>query len=98
MLSILLTQFFLSILYVMLKAWQQLNVVHDNFWWIFPTSIGMATAEVYTVHNIMAAGWSIWYIASMGIGASIGSCIAMYLHKKMRARGATKTEDIQAAA
>lgn len=97
MISILLAQFGLSFLYVMLKAWQQLNVVHDNFWWIFPTSVGMATAEVYTVHNILASGGSFSYIAAMGIGASFGSCVAMVLHKKMRRHGAMATEEIPPA-
>lgn len=84
MVKILVAQFVLSYAYILLKAWQQLNVHYDKFWWIAPTSVLMALGEVYTVHNMLKADFSLWYVACMGVGAALGSMTAMVLHKKFR--------------
>lgn len=77
--------FLASTLYVGLKATQQLNVVHDQFMLVIPTSVAMAACEVYVVAAIAKAGWDIGMILSVGLGAGIGCTISMWAHRKWRA-------------
>ena len=73
-----------SMLYVGLKAFQQLNVAHDNRLSIIPTSLGMAVCEVYVVANVVLKGFDPLLIVCVGLGSGVGCLIAMSLHKRMR--------------
>lgn len=96
--SILLTvvaPFLVNYCYIMLKAWQQLNVVHNNYYWILPTSMCMAAGEVFIMSRIVHTGFMWTFVAAGGLGAGLGALTAMHLHKRMGLNGAKK-ENIQA--
>lgn len=82
--SIYLAAFFASMLFVGLRATQQLNVVHDNYLAVLPTSVLMAMCEVFVVANIALRGFEWQLVLSVGCGSGIGCLIAMKLHKKWR--------------
>ncbi len=72
-----------SFVFVLLKAFQQLNVVHDQTWWVMPTSFGMALCEVAVVANVASAGWGL-IVMPIGLGGGLGCLLAMYLHRRFR--------------
>lgn len=72
--------------FVALKSWQQLNVVHEIWWLIVPTSVAMAVCEVYVVANIARLGWDIPLVLAVGFGSGLGCISSMALHKRMRGR------------
>jgi hypothetical protein len=72
-----------SFVFVLLKAFQQLNVVHHQVWWIMPVSFGMATCEVMVVANVATAGWG-WIVLPIGLGGGLGCLSAMWLHRRFR--------------
>lgn len=76
------TSFAASFGFIFLRAFQQLNVVHNNHGWVVPTSIAMAAAEAVVIVNIARAGWQILLVLCVGVGAGLGSLVAMYLHKR----------------
>lgn len=77
------TAFFASFFYVALKAFQQLNVVHDEFKWVMPVSLGMAACEVTVVTSIVRTA-DVWLVLCIGVGAGFGAMISMLLHRRMR--------------
>lgn len=79
MLNYYVTAFLSSMVYIGLKSAQQLNVVHKAYWWIIPTSLAMATCEVYIIATIAKSGLG-WLIVAVGLGGGIGSILATYLH------------------
>lgn len=78
--------FVTSFLFVGLKSWQQLNVVHRKYWWILPTSVAMALCEVYVVSTVAKNGWGVIALV-IGVGAGLGSIIATWLHDKLHGQG-----------
>ena len=82
--SLYLAAFLASMLFVGLRATQQLNVVHDNRMAIIPTSLLMAMCEVFVVANIALKGFEWLLVLSVGFGSGIGCLIAMKLHQKWR--------------
>lgn len=81
------TLFFLagitSFAYVFLRALQQLNVVHNQYWWVVPTSIAMGICDVYLVLTIVKAE-TLWIGLTNGIGAGSGAILAMIFHRRIR--------------
>jgi hypothetical protein len=66
---------------VFLKAFQQQNVIHEN-WGLVPfVSMGLATTEVTIVLFVVKTGWHA--IPFMGAGAGLGAICAMLVHKKL---------------
>lgn len=78
-----LAAFAASFLFVGLKALQQLNVAHDNYLAVVPTSLAMATCEVLVVQNMAHYGWG-WIILPVGLGSGLGALAAMRLHRRFR--------------
>jgi hypothetical protein len=74
--------FFTTFVYVFLKAGQQLNVVRGHYWFVPLFSFGMAATEVYVIVAIATAGYSLAAVAGMGTGGSLGAVLAMYLHTR----------------
>ena len=69
---------------VFLKAFQQQNVIHEN-WVLVPfTSMLLACTEVTVVLFVVATGWGA--IPYMGAGAGLGALGAMMLHKRLMRR------------
>lgn len=75
--------FIASYLFVFLKSFQQLNVVHNNYWWVVPTSILMATCEVYVIYNAAHMGWG-WLVLWVGVGSGLGAVSSMFIHNLLR--------------
>ena len=81
-----------SFLYVLLKAFQQLSVVHHKGWrWITPVSVGMGFCEVFIMGTValMAVGVGGWLPLaglglSLGLGGAAGALTGMFLHKRLR--------------
>ncbi len=74
--------------YVSLRAFQQKNVMHSKYWWMAPTSYGMALCDVYIISSIShSAPVLIIAAMSMGTGGAIGSIIATYLHDRWNGNG-----------
>lgn len=70
-------------LYIAMKAFQQLNVVHEKYAWVFPVSMTLAACEFITI-GIVAKSTD-WTLAiAMGIGAGLGSLTSMVVHKRLR--------------
>ncbi len=74
--------FLSSFCFVALKAFQQLNVVHKQYWWIMPTSMLMAVCEVYVVAQVAVNGFG-WIVFWIGLGAGLGAMSSMWLHGKV---------------
>jgi hypothetical protein len=72
-----------TFIFVFLKAFQQLNVVHGNYLWILPVSMAMAMCEVYTVVVSAHLGWG-WIVLPIGLGGGLGASLAVWIHKRMR--------------
>lgn len=78
--------FIASFCFVFLKAWQQQNVTHKQYWWILPTSLLMATCEVYVIATVAKNGWG-WLVIAVGSGAGFGAMLATYLHTRFLQKG-----------
>ena len=76
--------FLASLLFVGLKAFQQLNVVHSQYLAVMPTSMAMAACEVFVVANVARAGWHWPLVIAVGTGAGLGCCASMWIHKRTR--------------
>lgn len=77
--------FAVSFAFIFLKAWQQLNVIHHQLWWIVPTSFALAACEVFLIVQASAYGVS-WIVFPLGLGAGLGCLCSMMLHRWMRNR------------
>lgn len=73
-----------SMLYVGLKAFQQLNVTLHKPIWVVPTSFGLATVEIALVVQYAQQGVDAALIAAVGLGSGLGCLISMYLHRRFR--------------
>ena len=82
------TAFMASLVFVFLKALQQRNVAFNNYWWVLPTSLAMASAEVYIVVIIAGTGgWEMGLVLAIGTGAGIGALGAMLFHERFVRNG-----------
>lgn len=77
---------FLSALaFIALRAFQQLNVQHDRYWWVPPTTSCMAVCEVVNITSIVKAG-SMTVVIPLAIGGTLGCWFAMWLHRYLRSK------------
>lgn len=74
--------FISSFVFVGLKAMQQRNVAHDNYWWIMPVSMSMAVVEVFIVAYVARTGWHWLLVTAVGAGSGLGCLAAMWFHKR----------------
>lgn len=74
-----------SLAFIALRAFQQLNVQHDRFLWVPPTTACMAVCEVTSIGAIVKVA-SLWAAVPMAIGGVLGCWAAMWFHKYMRER------------
>ncbi len=77
-----LTAFATSFLYIFLKCYQQLNVVHKQYLWVLPTSMAMAACEVFVIATTAKTGFG-WIALTIGLGAGLGCMTSMYLHGRL---------------
>lgn len=74
--------FVASYIFIFLKAFQQLNVVRNEYWLIVPTSVAMAACEVLVVVNMAQHGWG-WIIVPIGLGSGLGALTSMFIHGRL---------------
>lgn len=72
----------ITFIYVFLRAFQQLNVVHRNYWMIMPTSVFMSIGDVLLVLFIVKAN-TVWMGVSNGVGGGLGCMFAMWLSHRL---------------
>jgi len=78
-----LSAFGASLIYIGLKALQQLNVAHYNYRWIAPVSMLMALCEGYIIVAWAREGSGFWLFVPIGLGAGIGAMAAMLFHQRI---------------
>ena len=71
-----------NFVFIGLKAFQQRNVIHDNYALVVATSMSMAAVEVYVVATIAKEGFTPWLVLALGLGGGTGCLAAMLLHRK----------------
>jgi hypothetical protein len=72
-----------TFLYVMLRALQQLNVVHGYYFRIIPVSLGMGFGDVLLVVLIIKTQ-TVWLGLTNGVAGALGCYAAMYLTKRLK--------------
>lgn len=82
--------FLANFIYIALKAFQQKNVMHDNFPLVIPTSFGMAVCEYFIMGTIAVLAinsqsfiHTAINVSSIGLGGGLGSCCAMWYYKRI---------------
>ena len=75
-----LTIFLSSYIFIALKAFQQRHVIHNDWWWVPPTSMAMAFVEFYVIASVAKNGYSLTLVIAGGAGAGLGALTAMALH------------------
>lgn len=75
--------FFSSLVFIAMRAFQQLNVQHDRYMWVPPVTAMMALAEVLTITSIIKVS-SLWAAVPLTLGGVLGCWFSMWLHKRMR--------------
>jgi len=78
----LIASFVASFAFIFLRAFQQRNVTHDNWYLVIPTSILMAATEAVVIVNIATQGWHLPLVLTIGLGSGTGCIAAMYVHKR----------------
>lgn len=68
-----------SFVFIFLKAFQQLNVVHRQYLLVIPTSMAMSVCEIGIVALVVKQGWG-WIVLFTGLGGGLGCVVAMFLH------------------
>lgn len=71
-----------SFSYVFLRAFQQLNVVHNAYRMVLITSYLMTAGDVFLIASYAKNGlsWDLWLV--VGCSTGLGSCAAMWLRKR----------------
>lgn len=72
-----------TLVYVFLRAFQQLNVVNGHYWRVPMTSVAMGIGDVVLIMLVVKAD-TIWMGVTNGIGGALGCCLAMYINSKLR--------------
>lgn len=67
---------------VFLKAWQQQNVIHRQYYWVMPTSIALAFVEVYMIFTVAHRGFGP-IIIPIALGSALGCMVSMWLHDRV---------------
>lgn len=75
--------FVTSMVYIAMRAFQQLNVQHDRYLWVPPVTALMAVCEVFTVTSIVKAS-SLFAAIPLTAGGVLGCWFSMWLHKYLR--------------
>lgn len=78
--------FVVYLLYVLLRATQQRQVQHAEYWRMPPVSILMALADVFLVVNVIKTSDDTLALVGlalcMGLGGGLGSMLGTWLHAR----------------
>jgi uncharacterized membrane protein len=70
--------------FIGLRAFQQINVQYEQAKMIVPTSVAMASVEVYVIAALASRGWGWVTVAVYGLAAGLGSLLAMKIQRRLR--------------
>lgn len=71
--------FIVSFVYIYLKAWQQINVIHQKYINVLPVSLMMALCEVSIIALVVRD--SLWMFIPIGLGGGLGCMLSMKINK-----------------
>ncbi len=74
--------FFVPLVYVFLRVFQQRNVAHEEYTWIVLTSFGITAFEILSITLIVSKGWALFI--PLASGGAIGSVLAVIIHKRLK--------------
>jgi uncharacterized membrane protein YfhO len=77
--------FITSLIFIGLRAFQQLNVQHDRYLWVPPTTACMAVVEITQLLTVVKQGTLLAAIP-VAIGGVLGCWLSMYYHAKLRSK------------
>lgn len=80
-----LSAFFISMVYVGLRSFQQLNVMHSKYAWVPVVSMLMAFADYWMINAIVQSTPAI--AVSIGLGGATGACISMAIYPSHKSNG-----------
>lgn len=83
----LIAAFFTAAIYVGLRSYQQLNVVHLNYKLVPPISMAMAAADYFLIHTIVSSTPIV--VIACGLGGAAGCMISMYVESKVNKKPRT---------
>lgn len=76
--------FFAYFLAVTLKAYQQRQVQHAEYWKMPPVSFGMAFCEIFLLTLVVRSANDVWQLVGLwlaiGSGGALGSILGTWLH------------------
>lgn len=72
-----------SFVFIFLRAFQQLNVVHNKYLAVMPTSFFMACCEVYIISAIAIKGWDPLLVLAVSLGGGSGCMVSMFIHQRI---------------
>ena len=73
-----------TLIYVFLRAFQQKNVMHNQYLWMIPVSYGMGMCDVYIIHSVASSENPLYLVAlAMGTGGAVGAIAATFFHSKI---------------
>jgi hypothetical protein len=72
-----------NFVFIGLKAFQQLNVVHGERTWVFLTSNLMAFSEVFLVASYARNGAALPVIVAVGVSGGLGCIFSMWLRTRL---------------
>lgn len=75
--------FLASMVYIAMRAFQQLNVQHERYLWVPPVTALMAVCEVTTLTSVIKAS-SLFAAIPLACGGVLGCWFSMWLHKYLR--------------
>lgn len=82
--------FFANFGFIFLKAFQQQNVIHGNWWWVVPTSSAMALGEIFVIFQVAQQGIDFWLWLAVAMGGGLGCIASMWCHRLMNRRNIPK--------
>ena len=78
------TAFFVPLIYVFLRVFQQRNVAHKEILSMVLTSFGITAFEILSITLIVSKGWELF--VPLGAGGAVGSVAAVYFHDYLKNR------------
>ena len=73
-----------NFLFIGLKAFQQRNIVYNDYAFVVVTSYLIAVAEVYVVFTIASNGFVWQLVLTLGSSGALGALVAMKLHNYLK--------------
>lgn len=71
-----------AFVFIFLKAFQQLNVLHKQYLLVLPTSMLMAACEAYVIATTARNGYG-WIVLAIGLGSGLGAMASMWIHSRI---------------